>query len=71
MTIEGECVRITGRPDIDRVTITIGETCEITLPAHEAMQFALLLLNIASTVYREHLGAGVTALPAAPAEVVM
>jgi len=71
MTIQGECVRITGRPDVDCVTITIGETCEITLPAHEARLFALLLRKVAVTVHREHLGAGMTALPVAPAERVM
>lgn len=60
MIIEGEPVRITGRPDVDRVTVTIGEGCEICIPAYDAIQFALVLLNVASTVYQEHLGAVTT-----------
>jgi hypothetical protein len=70
MSIDGVDVRITSHPDADRVTITIGEGCEITLAAYEAIQFALLLLNVASETYRAHLGAGQTA-PALGTERVM
>jgi hypothetical protein len=70
MIIEGVDVRITSHPDVDRVTITIGEGCEIALAAYEAIQFALLLLNVASDTYRAHLGAG-EKVPAAPGQRVM
>ncbi len=51
MIVQGEQVRITGQPDVDRVTIAIGEACEIRLPSDEAMQFACLLFSVASQVY--------------------
>ena len=69
--VEGESVRITGHPDVERVTIAIGEACEITLGAVEASQFALLLLNVASTVQREHLGAASHPAPDVGTERVM
>jgi len=71
MEVEGERVRITGHPDVGRLTIAIGEACEITLGAFEAAQFALLLLNVASTVQREHLGAASHPAPDVGTERVM
>jgi len=65
MDIEGESIRVTGRPNVDRVTITISESCEITVASHDAIQFALLLLNVASTVYQDHLGLATVGPPAA------
>ncbi len=69
MIVQGEQVRITAQPDADRVTIAIGEACEITLPSSEAMQFALLLFRIASTVYVERQRPQTTAHPAVPARL--
>jgi hypothetical protein len=71
MLVEGESVRITGQPDVDRVTIAIGEACEITLPSGEAMQFALLLFRVASAAYVERQRPQAGAQPAEAAAVVM
>jgi len=69
MIIGGESVRITGQPDVDRVTIAIGDACEITLPATEAMQFGLLLFRAASAVYVERQRPPAAAQASAPAGV--
>jgi hypothetical protein len=67
LRIEGELVLVTGRPDVGRVTISLGESCEITIAAEDASQFALLLYHVASTVHREHLGAAASqSAPARP-----
>lgn len=64
LRIEGELVLVTGRPDVDRVTISLGRSCEITIAAGDATQFALLLYQVAATVHQEHLAAALQPKPA-------
>ncbi len=71
INVQGEQVRITGQPDVDRVTVAIGEACEITLPSEEAMQFACLLFRVAGSVYVARPKPAVTEQAAGPVEVVM